>query len=189
MIRLFIAFPLEKPVIQKLGKIIDDLKVLTDEVRWVSPENIHLTARFLGDTDEKKIPTLKGLIDSIASNGSVTTCTMSRIGAFPNLTKPRVIWVGFDSQSDELARMAKNLEVQVRQLNIPSEPKPFRAHLTLGRVKEDKNIGLLLDRIPQYVVEPTKVKFDRLALFKSTLTPKGSVFELLHESRLLGKKS
>jgi len=182
-VRLFIASPLSKEVENRLGSIIDDLRLHGGRISWVKPQNIHLTLRFLGETEEERVGKITSEIDRIAADFSSVTTQISNLGGFPNLRKPRVIWVGLDESIEPLAKMARQIELAMRELRFEKE-KPFRAHLTLGRVRDPRSIESLADYLADYRIEPIPVAFDRVVLFKSTLTPKGPIYERLHEVEL-----
>lgn len=184
MIRLFIAWPLATTVEQELGGIIEQLKKQGGRVSWVAQNNIHLTARFLGDTDEKQLPELKLLIDRVASHSSTTQLTLDKIGAFPDLKRPRVIWAGSAGDTSPLRSIVDELERGVREIGFAPETKSFKPHLTLGRVKDPSGIDALMRAVEQVRVNAIPVVFDRIVLFKSTLTPLGAVYEKLHERKL-----
>lgn len=184
MMRLFIAFPLAVEVKDYLGSVINDLRPHADGVRWVAPKNIHLTARFLGDTEDSKVTKLHQLIDSVAGlHGSVSS-SLTQLGAFPNLKRPRVIWAGIGDGVEELGKIARDVELRVRQLRFEPESKAFKTHLTLGRVKEGARLDEFGEFVPGYTLRPMPVIFDRLVLYKSTLTPQGPIYERLHEATL-----
>ncbi|HPI33207.1 MAG TPA: RNA 2',3'-cyclic phosphodiesterase, partial [candidate division Zixibacteria bacterium] len=155
-------------------------------VRWVAPENIHLTVRFLGETDEARVPKLRSLIDSIAPAFAPADVLIDRLGGFPNLRKPRVIWAGLAAAEpvERMAQMARQVELAVRQLRFEPEKKGFQPHLTLGRVKDPRGMEQLAAFMESYRFTPLAVRLDRLVLFRSTLTPKGSIYERVHEAKL-----
>ncbi|MCB2231547.1 RNA 2',3'-cyclic phosphodiesterase [bacterium] len=184
--RLFIALPLSSDVERALGQIIDDLSVAGARVKWVDPRNIHMTVRFLGDTDERLIPDLKKLIDRVVSHTRSARVSISRLGAFPNLKKPRVFWAGLDQETplEGIVAMAEEIERGVQALGFEPESKSFKPHLTLARVKYPDGLDPLCRAVHDYTVTPIDVSLDRLVLFKSTLTPQGPVYDRLHESVL-----
>jgi len=188
MIRLFIAFPLQKEVAEKLGEIIALLKNQGGRVKWVAPGNIHLTARFLGDTDERLVERLTALIDDTAAKYDPVDSLIDTLGAFPNLSRPRVIWAGLRDNTEVLAKIARELELSVRKLRFKPEKKGFKAHLTLGRVKDPSGLTNLTSYMQDLDLEEIPVTFDRLTLFKSTLTPQGPIYDRLHEAMLGGSE-
>jgi 2'-5' RNA ligase len=184
MIRLFIAWPLPHEVEQELGRISFLLKQKGGRVSWVAPKNIHLTARFLGDTDEKLVVDLKRLIDRVASVSRAATLTIDKLGAFPDFKRPRVIWAGLGGDTSPLQATADLIEHGVCEFGFATEPKKFKLHLTLGRVKDSHGVEALMMAVQQFRPSPMAVVLDRLVLFKSTLTPQGSIYERLHERAL-----
>ncbi|MBD3258325.1 RNA 2',3'-cyclic phosphodiesterase [candidate division GN15 bacterium] len=179
--RLFIATPLGTEIEQYLGRIIADLTESGSGVKWVHPENIHITLRFLGETEESRIPKITALIDRVAASHSPVQLGLSHLGAFPNLRRPRVFWAGVAGAIDDLAKIARQLELGARKLRFEPEKKKFRAHLTLGRVRDHRQLGDICRLCEEYQVEPKSLLLDRIVLFKSTLTPKGPIYERLHQ--------
>jgi len=177
--RLFIALPFAPPVKQRLGEIIAEFKQFDEPVRWVKADNIHLTLRFLGETEEKLVPRLQEMITTIAPRYQSVEANFSTLGAFPNLRRPRVIWVGLTDLPEHLFALADEIEQKIRQLGFKPEHRRFKPHVTLGRVKRDRQVRVLPAEIERYPMEPIAVRLDTLTLFKSTLTPDGPIYEAL----------
>ncbi len=182
--RLFIALPLGPEVKDALGRIISDFKRHGGPVKWVKPENIHLTLRFLGETDESLVGKIKTEIDTVAAAHARVQTSISRLGGFPNLNRPRVIWVGIEHNLELLSKMARQMELRARTLRFDKESRAFKAHLTLGRVRQPQGLEGLTQALDKYVLEEIPVMFDRIVLFKSTLTPQGPIYDRLHEAAL-----
>lgn len=182
--RLFIAFPLEDSVTSRLSQIVGEFERHGGPIKWVEPKNMHLTARFLGETPENQVDGLIKVVNASAAKGKVVKTVIQQIGGFPNLHRPRVIWAGMDSEVNKLIPVAAEIERLIKPLGFAAETKPFKPHLTLGRVREDAKIGNSLDYLLRYQFAPIPVLFDRLALIKSTLTPRGPIYDLLHEVSL-----
>ena len=140
--RLFIATPISPEVENELAQIISSLKNAGGPVKWVEPQNIHLTLKFLGDTDEKLIPQIKNIIDNIASHYEAVTTVLNFLGAFPNLSRPRVYWIDLKG-GDYLGQIAAEFDDAVHVLGFEKENRPFKSHLTLGRVKFPENLQKL----------------------------------------------
>lgn len=182
--RLFIAFPLEAEVANRLAVILGDLKPRSREVKWVASKNIHLTARFLGETRPESIPHIKERLDHIVAKYQPFDSVIDAVGGFPNLKRPRVIWAGMEKNVDFLTKIATHIELAMQDIGFEAETKRFKAHLTLGRVKDARNLEELTGYLQNYRLDPIPVHFDRLVLFKSTLTPTGPIYESLHEAFL-----
>ena len=184
--RLFIALPLPEQIQEALSKIIRDLRQASAAVRWVDPHNIHLTLRFLGDTDPSLLPELKQLIDRVAQQQASLTLGLNRLGAFPNLSKPRVYWISTADQAiiENLRNLAQRIELDICKLGFQAEGRPFKPHLTLGRLKQPHNVDRMAQAIKTYPIPTLRVQLSRIVLFQSTLTPKGAIYQSLHESPL-----
>ncbi|HUV30693.1 MAG TPA: RNA 2',3'-cyclic phosphodiesterase [Acidobacteriota bacterium] len=184
MMRLFIALPLTRPVEEQLGRIISLCRQTGGPVKWVVPHNVHVTARFLGDTEQARVPSLKTVIDEVSAQFRTIASAIDRLGGFPNLNRPRVIWAGLGENTETMANLARQIELRVRKLRFEPEKKSFRAHLTLGRVRSSRGIEELTAFLQSYKFEAIPIQLDRICLFKSTLTPTGPIYERLHEALL-----
>ena len=185
--RLFIALPLPDEVEQFLSNTIDDLKQKQGRVKWVDSKNIHLTMKFLGETDESKIEAISTAVKKVASRYSSVKSTIYKIGGFPNLRRPRVIWAGIENKKDNIEKLeaiALNIEDEMAELGFEKENRKFKSHLTLGRVKDNRNLAKLTEYLENYQFQPQDILFDRIVLFKSTLTPDGPIYERLCEAKL-----
>jgi 2'-5' RNA ligase len=182
MLRLFIAMPLPHEVEIELDRLLGTLRMKGPDVKWVAANNIHLTIKFLGDTEDKLVPKINAAIDEVAARLHPFESTIDSVGGFPNLNNPRVIWFGGAQPIEEAARMAKEIDRRMHELRFEKERRPFKSHLTLGRVREGRQVDELAAFLSTFKLEPIPLRLDRLVLFKSTLTPKGSIYELLHEA-------
>ena len=164
--RSFIALELSKEIKDELGRLQDELKEAGADVKWVKPENIHLTLKFLGDIDERKLGDIKKTLAEVASKFAPFEVSLFKLGAFPTLDRPRVIWAGISKGCSEVEALAASLD---------SAPN-FSAHVTLGRVRSGKNKAELKERL--LALEPKEIlhKITCVALFESTLTPSGPIY-------------
>jgi 2'-5' RNA ligase len=184
MMRLYLGCPLPSTTERELDNVIRTLKERDGAVRWVASKNIHLTIRFLGDTDERLVDDIAQKVDTIARQFPAVHTVIDKLGAFPNLRKPRIIWAGIQSGIETLAQVAAAAELSVQDLGFEAETKGFKAHLTLGRVRDRRKPEELVSFLSDYQLTPIPVLFDRVVLFKSTLTPTGPIYERLHEAQL-----
>jgi RNA 2',3'-cyclic 3'-phosphodiesterase len=186
--RTFIAIPLPGEIHQKLADLIQRLKEPGNHaVRWVTAENIHLTLKFLGEVAPEKAQDISHAMEEIAGQAHFFDIRIKHTGAFPNLKRPRVFWVGI-SQFDELKNLQEMLEKKMERLGFESENRPFSPHLTLGRVNESAS-RQELDRIVEKItrnqaIELGSVHVTEMQLFKSDLTPKGSIYSVLFTANL-----
>jgi RNA 2',3'-cyclic 3'-phosphodiesterase len=139
-VRAFIALTLPPPVKEMLANLATELAVQTPPgaVRWVKPEALHVTLRFLGETAVTLLPTLGEQLDQLADRHRQFALTTVSLGCFPNPRRPRVIWVGLETDSAALSELKQALDELLAPLGWPPETKPFHPHLTLGRLKDDR---------------------------------------------------
>lgn len=183
--RLFIALPLPSAVETKLSQTIKILSKSRAGVRWVKPGNLHLTLRFLSETDPALVPNLKELIDRIGAGYAPLKVLSDRIEAFPNLKRPKVLFAGLEgSDIQRLTSLATEIEDAVRELGFEPDERAFRPHLTIGRLRDPRRTEDLPDIMNSFHFEPFEFVFDKLVLFQSTLTPQGPIYDRLHEITL-----
>ncbi len=184
MLRLFIAMPLPHEVEVELDRLLGLLRPKGPDVKWVAAKNVHLTIKFLSETDEELVPKIKTAIDQTCAGYQPFESVIDQVGGFPGLKNPRVIWVGGSQPIEAAARMAAEIDRRMHELGFEKETRPFKAHLTLGRVREGRSVAVLSSFLESFELTPIPLKLDRLVLFKSTLTPKGSIYERIHEAVL-----
>lgn len=134
--RLFVAAPLPEELRRRLAAIQSDLAAMPLPVRWVRPEGIHLTLKFIGETGAERVAPIEAALAGIGER-AVERFRMRAggIGIFPGHGAPRVIWIGLGGAVDAAARLARTIEAALQAIGIPSERRDFKPHLTLGRVK------------------------------------------------------
>lgn len=171
--RAFIALPIPRTVQDVLGDVCRRLdKHLRSGVRWVPQSQIHLTLRFLGEIDGELASSISGQLAAASPRWCAWRARLGQIGGFPNLHSPRVLWVGIED-GGRAVEMEREVEAIIERLGIEREPRPFTAHLTLGRRRTGGRISM--DLVQGARIEPIEFALDRLVLFQSTLTPAGAV--------------
>jgi len=180
--RAFIAIDLPENLKNKLKLLQEDLKRYDLEVKWVKPENIHLTLKFLGNIDERtQVPRIKDIINRVSSNTRFFEATLEGFGFFPNEKNPRVFFVKITRQG-LLKSIANQLEQRLQNLGFPIEGR-FSSHLTLARIKNPKNIELLKEKIKDVKLKEI-LAVKEIILYKSTLTASGPIYERISSSPL-----
>jgi 2'-5' RNA ligase len=175
--RCFVALVLPDPVKKLLVQVQDALRRADADVKWVEEENLHLSLKFLGNLDEDASDRLKGLLGVEALAWSAMDLTYGGVGTFPERGAPRVIWAGCTGEIGKLAALAAAIERCAEQVGVPREHHPFVAHLTLGRVRSDRNVKRLLSAIEnQRQVPLGKDRAKEFVLMQSTLGQKGPTY-------------
>jgi len=158
-----------------------------DLIRWVSSENMHLTLKFLGDVTTSHLNFLKQMLSQVADLHTPFDLQIGGLGCFPNLRAPRVIWIGIHSPP-VFAALQKDIEEGAARLGYKLEERAFSPHLTLGRVRQNANpadlpkVRAALNSTQLDDMEIARV--DSVHLFKSDLTPNGSVYTKLFSAPL-----
>jgi len=178
VIRTFIAIKSPVLVTERLGRLANAMRSRWPEqsVRWVAPENIHLTLRFLGDTAETQIAALSQGLEAIAAGYQAFTLTLGKSGTFPSGRRAKVIWTGLTDERGSLSELQQKVEALVLQQGWEPEERAFRPHLTLGRVRQ----GI---RAPteNWLEHPPPMEFEvqEIELVSSLLKPGGAEYRTL----------
>lgn len=189
VIRAFIAIHLPEEIARQLGQVLDELKkqLPAAPVRWVPPENIHLTIKFLGDVSEVNLDLLTKMLQAEAARHPAFEIKVGGLGAFPTIRRPRVVWVGVEAPA-ELAALQRGVEAETARLGYESEQRAFSPHLTLGRVTRNpapadlRDLSDVLERY--YVGSLGVVQVTSVHLLRSDLRPGGAVYTRLFSANL-----
>jgi 2'-5' RNA ligase len=170
-IRSFIAIELEDATRRAIAAAIRELRNGPggDHIRWVRPETLHVTLRFLGDIDPARVPALTAALRAEAAGVSPFALTLGELGAFPSLRRPQVLFFRAGPQQP-LAVLASAVERAVVQAGFAAETRPFRPHLTLGRARRGKHVPVTAPVTPP---GDSRV-VDEIVLFHSQLALSGT---------------
>jgi 2'-5' RNA ligase len=191
-LRLFIAVELTPDLRQAILGLQEDLKrqLAPRAVRWTNPEGIHLTLKFLGDTAPDRVAEVSRGLAAAAAGFPPFHLQVAGMGCFPNPRRPRVLWVGVPEVPQALAGLQRATELQMHRLGFPREDRPFRPHLTLGRVSdristaEREQLSRLLAQTQVGTLGTVPVA--EVTLFQSDLKPTGAVYTVLFHATLSG---
>jgi len=179
-IRTFIAFELPESVISLLAGVQRELKTFRIRARWVRPENIHLTLKFLGNIHCGEVDKIAALMSDTVQGLAPITLSVRGVGVFPGVKRPRVIWVGLGGQIQLLVEMQRMLDENLAAIGFQKENRAFKGHLTLGRVKQAVNPKLISQIIQEYAgLQSEEFSVNQIFLYKSDLNPSGSVYSKL----------
>lgn len=187
-IRAFIAFTLPQVIISTIGSLQEDLKAYGLRARWVRPETIHLTLKFLGEINPDDVTGIIAAIESAAMRQKPFFLSAGAVGVFPGLSRARIIYTGLTGQVNALAKLHHSLDTRLLKLGFPRETRKFKGHLTLGRIKGKTDTGKLNRAITacrDFKSDPFSA--DKLILLKSDLQPLGAVYTRLASINLIQK--
>lgn len=185
--RSFIAIALNENLHKELESLQAKLKAADADVKWVKSENIHLTLKFLGNITDEQIEDVKNVFKKMGSNFKNYSIHLAGVGAFPKIQYPRVIWVGMDEGVEETDKIYKSIEEELNKKGFAKEKRSFSPHLTLGRVRSPKNRQQLTKAVEKEknFSSSSKLLVGEIILFKSILTPKGSIYEPMFKTTLV----
>lgn len=188
-IRTFIALPLPHEWTATLAAIIAELnEKCPTGIRWVNPQGIHLTLKFLGATEPALAPRLVDSLATAFKDVEPPALMFSSLGTFPGGANPRVIWAGVSGDLDTLAELQVRVDGIAARFGWETERRPFRPHLTIGRVRDRvsptqrRRIG---ETIPSVAIPPaSRWLADTVRLYRSDLTPRGAIYTNLGEVKI-----
>jgi len=183
-IRTFIAIELSDEIRAEIARIEDILKEEDADIRWVRPENVHLTLKFLGNVEAERIAKVEEGVRIAVQECPPFELVLSGAGAFPNLRRPRVIWVGVREDGEILRRVYRNTQHELLRRRFPKEKKRFSPHLTVGRVRSPRGIERVAEAFQRLEVAPLEMTVEEIAVMRSDLYPTGPVYIPLAVVRL-----
>jgi len=179
---LFLAIDVPNSVREKISAAQRFYKTLNLDATWVKPANMHLTVKFLGDTPSDLIPAIKDRMAEVANSTPPFAITLGKMGVFPNVSRPRVLWIGLEDRKDHLDSLKIRVEKEMTSLGFPPDKQKPAHHLTLGRIKSAKNKeGLKKALQSTQRIEMDLFEVSSIQLIKSELTPKGSIYTVQEE--------
>ncbi len=187
LIRAFIAVELPEEARRRLSQAIDLVGGQgLSGVRWVRPEGMHLTLKFLGEIAPSMVERVTEALQEACQGAGPFQLALSHVGAFPDLRMPRVLWVSLSGELGHLGELQGRIESAMQRLGFPAERRRFSPHITLGRVRDGvspgqrRRIGEAFGEMSVEGTSPWHV--DGVSLVRSTLTPEGAIYD--HLSRI-----
>ncbi len=188
--RLFIAIELPANVLKTISQVQADLKRVIPEraVRWTRPEGIHLTLKFLGDVRTSQLDEIKAALTQAGVGHVSFGLDIQGLGCFPNLARPRVLWVGVIGDIKSLRALRASLERTIAPLGFPTEERGFSPHLTLARTSQGASRGetALIGKVVQDrdIGQLVSWQVDAVSLMRSQLKPDGAQYTQIAEVTL-----
>ena len=176
-IRCFVAIEIPETIQMLLTSTQEELRKYIRGASWVKRGNIHLTLKFLGDVAPNQISVIKNVIEQVTDTRSPFSMELGGIGAFPNLSRPRIIWAGVKTGADEVAAIAREIDVGLGRHGYERDKKSFRPHLTLARLKRRVNLKPLVDVFQHYdTINGARMIVKQIRLVQSNLRRSGAVY-------------
>jgi len=183
-IRSFIAIHINDEIKRTLEQLIGAMREYGADIKWVRPDNLHLTLKFLGNIDEKQVAPISARLDAIGENNDQFSLELFGTGTFPGPRRPRVIWVGLKGYEPAVGLFG-DIDNAMAVEGFEREKRPFNPHITLGRVRSPKGIAKLMEELVKYKDTGFGTQeVDSLHLMKSVLKPGGAEYSILHKAPL-----
>jgi len=187
-IRAFLAIEPPENILQKISGLQEKLKrEITGRLSWTRPQGQHLTLKFFGDISKEDIDNISAAVQKRAVAESKLNLKIEKLGVFPDARRPRVLWCGVAGDMERLIHLQKKLDGDFAALGFPAEERSFKAHLTLARIKDPRDVTGMNEALKKHdSFKAGEFTGDKLFLFQSTLSPQGAVYTKLAEFALSG---
>ncbi len=185
MIRTFIALEINAETRDAIADDIAALKHSFPRIKWVGPENLHVTLKFLGDISENDLKDVFSAVDKAATLHEPFVVDVETLGVFPHWRAPRVVWVGCGEGKNEIVSLQKDVDKCLAEVGFDMEKRPFNPHLTLGRIKLPAD-GYGLFEAAGRMLDTTYgfMDVDNITVFMSELKRSGPVYTPMHHAKI-----
>lgn len=185
-IRTFIAVEMSLEVRTRAVELVEQLRPLGGDARWVEPHNMHLTLKFLGDVREEAIADVCRVVTKTAAEVSPLDIVLGGAGAFPDLRRPRTLWIGVTRGQAELVHLQSAIERSLAKRGFPKERRDYHPHLTIGRIRHSGpamgELGELVQRHADFAAGGATIR--EVVVFASHLSSAGPTYEPLTRAPL-----
>jgi len=187
-IRAFLAIELPEDILQAMSRLQEKLKrEISGRISWTKPQGQHLTLKFFGDITAEDIKNICAAVENRIVSGSSLNLKIEKMGVFPDARRPQVLWCGVTGDVEKLSVLQKQLDSDFASIGFPKEDRPFRAHLTLGRIKESRGLSGISEALTKHnAFAAGEFGCKELILFQSRLLQQGAVYTKLAEFPLKG---
>jgi 2'-5' RNA ligase len=179
-VRTFIAVESSGAVASRAAALIDRLRSSGAKVAWVKPEQFHWTLKFLGDVDLTQTAEVCRVVGEAVASIEPFDVEVRGVGAFPDIARPRTVWLGVSDGSEPLAKLAEAIDIRLAEIGFKRDARRFNPHLTLGRVRSAENVEALGEQLARWADYPGgMMEVDEVIVFASFLERDGARHEPL----------
>jgi len=187
-IRTFVAIETSSAVRDWAAELIDEFRRTGAEVKWVAPQNLHVTLKFLGDVDAGEIQQVCRAVEQAVADAAPFEFEVRGAGAFPDTRRPRTVWLGIGQGSHQIIALNERIEPPLKKLGFPKEARQFQPHLTIGRIRRG---GPGVAELGELIAEHEDLDIGRTLVgeaivFSSQLGRSGPTYEALARAPLGG---
>ncbi|MBI2823252.1 MAG: RNA 2',3'-cyclic phosphodiesterase [Planctomycetia bacterium] len=188
-VRTFVAVEISTEVRAGAGRLIGRLEATGAGVRWVKPEHLHLTLKFLGEVDLRDVPEVCAVVTQATTTVPPFSVRVAGAGAFPDFSRPRTVWLGVEDETGELAALHEQIDKALGGIGFRREQRRFRPHLTIGRVRSGgRGLAALAEALEKNRdFAAGVVDVDEVVVFSSELERGGPIHEPLATAELAGQ--
>ena len=185
-IRAFLAIDPPENILQAISRLQDKLKrEIGSRISWTKPQGQHLTLKFFGDISSEDVKNICSAVQKRVVSEPPLNLKIEKMGVFPDARKPRVLWCGVTGDVENLSALQKKLDGDFADIGFPAEDRSFKAHLTLARIKDPRELTEISESLKKYdSFNAGEFVADKLFLFQSKLSPQGAVYTKLAEFTL-----
>ena len=187
-IRAFLAIEPPEDILQAMSRLQEKLKrEISGRISWTKPQGQHLTLKFFGDITAEDIKNICAAVENRIVSGSSLNLKIEKMGVFPDARRPQVLWCGVTGDVEKLSVLQKQLDSDFASIGFPKEDRPFRAHLTLGRIKESRGLSGISEALTKHnAFAAGEFGCKELILFQSRLLQQDTVYTKLAKFPLKG---
>ncbi|MCS6874237.1 MAG: RNA 2',3'-cyclic phosphodiesterase [Pyrinomonadaceae bacterium] len=184
--RIFVAVDLSEEIQLKVAQYIEELRQAFSNLKvgWERKEKLHLTLKFLGEIELKKVKWLEKVVSDVARDFTPFTIEISGTGFFGSKSYPRVLWLGVSDNSGCLERLQKILDLECQKVGFKSENRDFKAHLTIGRIRQPELASELLQEHLRRGFLGGEFQVSEVVIYESQLLREGSRYSIVSKHKL-----
>ena len=184
-VRSFVAIPIPAEIRRGLAEVEKDLMPARAGVKWVPEENFHITLKFLGYVEPERLEAVARGVEAAIQGAKTFEVELAKVGAFPKISRPSVVWVGMTKGAQEMISLADRVDAEMAKIGFERETRPFSPHITLGRVKLPENLDKLSELIERHQNrEVGSFGVEQVTIMKSDLRITGPIYTAISNFQL-----